>query len=87
MELYYNKRSTPQAHHASAFGPCDCIIVHFLFWWLKGELASRSGGEISEFLEVIDKIINILATETIARSFSNWIERLKEVINIDGDYI
>jgi hypothetical protein len=59
----------------------------FLFGQLKGDLASPSIGKISEFFERFEEILSVLTTETIARVFSNWDDRLKHVIDTYGEDI
>jgi histone-lysine N-methyltransferase SETMAR len=58
----------------------------FLFGWLKGELSSRPVSEIIGLFEIVEEILSTLTPDTIARVFANWIERLKQVIDINGDY-
>jgi hypothetical protein len=59
----------------------------FLFGWLKGELSSRPVSEINGLFEIVEEILSIFTPDTIARVFANWIERLKQVIDTNGDYI
>jgi hypothetical protein len=59
----------------------------FLFRWLKSELSSRSVGEIGELFEIVDEILSSLRPDTIARVFANSIERMKQIITTNGNYI
>jgi hypothetical protein len=59
----------------------------FLFGWLKGELCSRPVSEINGLFEIVEEILSTLTADTIARVFANWIERLKQVIDANGDYV
>jgi hypothetical protein len=52
---------------------------------LKSELAFRPVAEIDELFEIVEAILGNLAIETIARIFSNWIERLKQILNANRD--
>jgi hypothetical protein len=36
--------------------------------------------------EIVEEILSTLTPDTIARVFANWIERLKHVIDTNGDY-
>jgi histone-lysine N-methyltransferase SETMAR len=68
------------------FSPDIASSDLFLFGWLKGELSSRSVSELNGLFEIVEEILSALTPDTIARGFANWIERLKQVININGDY-
>jgi hypothetical protein len=59
----------------------------FPFRWLKGELSSRPISEVNGFFEIVEEILSTLTPDTIARVFATWIERLKQVIATNGDYI
>jgi hypothetical protein len=59
----------------------------FLFGWLKDDLSSRQVSEISRLFEIVDEILSTFIPDTIARVFGNWIERLIQVVNINGDYV
>jgi histone-lysine N-methyltransferase SETMAR len=59
----------------------------FLFGWLKSELSSRLVSEIIWLFEIINEILSTLTPDTIAKVFKNWIERLTQIININGDYV
>jgi hypothetical protein len=59
----------------------------FLFGWLKGELSSRPDSEINGLFEIVEEILITRTSDTIARVFANWIERLKQVTDINGDDI
>jgi hypothetical protein len=59
----------------------------FLFSWLKRELASWPIAEIDKLFHVIGAILRTLTIETVASVFSSWIERLKQIINTNDDYI
>jgi hypothetical protein len=59
----------------------------FLFGWLKDELSSRQVSEFNGLFEIIDEILSTLISDTLARVFGNWIERLTQVIYINGDYV
>jgi hypothetical protein len=82
MEELHLKRT---AH--PPFSPDVAPSDFFLFGWLKGELSSRSVGDINELFELVDEILSTLATDTITRVFANWIERLEQVISTNGDYV
>jgi hypothetical protein len=58
----------------------------FLFGWLKDELSSRPISEINGLFEIVEDILSTLTPDTIARVFANWIERLKQIIDTNGDY-
>jgi hypothetical protein len=68
------------------FSPGIAPADFFLFGWLKGELYSRSLSEINGLFEIVEEIMSTLTPDTIARVFANWIERLKQVIDTNGDY-
>jgi hypothetical protein len=59
----------------------------FLFGLLKSELSSRSVGEIGELFEIVDEILSSLRPDTIVMVFANSIERMKQVMITNGDYI
>jgi histone-lysine N-methyltransferase SETMAR len=82
MEELHLKR-TPHPLFSPDIAPSD----FFLFAWLKGELSSRSVGDISELFKLVDEILSTLTTDTIAWIFANWIERLEQVISTNGDYV
>jgi hypothetical protein len=69
------------------FSPDIAPSDFFLFGWLKGELSSRPVNEINGLFEIVEIILSTLTPDTIARVFVNWIERLKQVIDTNGDYI
>jgi hypothetical protein len=70
-----------------SFSPGIAPADLFPFGWLKGELYSRSVSDINGLFEIVDEIMNTVTPDTIARVFANWIERLKQVIDTNGDYI
>jgi hypothetical protein len=80
-ELYLKCTAHP------SFSPDIAPSDFFLFAWRKGELFSRWVGDISELFELVDEILSTLTTDTIARAFANWIERLEQVISTNGDYV
>jgi hypothetical protein len=59
----------------------------FLFGWLKDELCSPPVNEINGLCEIVEEILSILTPDTIAPVLANWIERLKQVIDANGDSI
>jgi hypothetical protein len=69
-----------------SFSPDIALSGFFLFGWLKGELSSRPVSEIYGLFEIAEEILSTLTSDTIARVFANWIERLKKVIDTNGDY-
>jgi hypothetical protein len=62
-ELHFKRTAHPPFSHDIA--PSD----FFLFGWLKGELAPRSIGEISELLETVEETLDTFPTETAAKVF------------------
>jgi hypothetical protein len=71
----------------SVFRPDLAPADFFLFEWLESELSSPWLSEIGELWEIVNEILSALATKTIAKVLANWIERLKQIIDTDGDYI
>jgi hypothetical protein len=69
------------------FGSDIAPLDFFLFGWLRNKLASRFIAEIDQLSKVMEAIPSTFTIETTASVFSNWIERLKQIIDIDGDYI
>jgi hypothetical protein len=57
----------------------------FLFDWLGGELSSWHISEIDGLFKAVGGILGSLIPETIARAFRNWIERLEQITNTNGD--
>jgi hypothetical protein len=82
MEELRLKR-VPHPHFSSDIAPSD----FFLFGWLKDELSSRQVSEFNRLFEIVDEILSILKSDTIARVFGNWTERLTQVINPNRDYV
>jgi histone-lysine N-methyltransferase SETMAR len=69
------------------FSPDIATSDFVLFRWLKGELCSRQVREINGLFEIVDEILSTLISDPIARVFWNRIERLTQVINLNGDYL
>jgi hypothetical protein len=70
--------------------PCSpdiAPLTFFLFEWLKDELSSRQVSETNGLFEIVDDILSILIPDTIVRVFGKWIERLTQIININGDCV
>jgi hypothetical protein len=55
----------------------DIASSDFSLWVTKSESASRPVAQIDEFFQAVEAIQDILIIETIAKIFSNWIERLQ----------
>jgi hypothetical protein len=78
---------TPETTAHPSFSHEIVLSDVLLFERLKSELSSQSVGEIGELFEAVDEMPSALPTETTPRVLANWIERLKQGIDSDGDYI
>jgi hypothetical protein len=68
-----------------SIGPELAPSDFFLFGLLKGELFSRPISEINGRFEIAEEMLSTLTSDTIARVFAHLIERLKQIIDTNGD--
>ena len=79
----HEMEKAPQPPFSPDIAPSD----FFLFGYMKGLLEGRSFDSPDELFAAIDEILNEISEETLLKVFSEWEERLNQVIMNNGDYI
>jgi hypothetical protein len=59
----------------------------FLFGWVKGKLPRQSFVEMEDVFQAISEILRNLTADMVRSVFPTWIERLKQIVDTNGDYI
>jgi hypothetical protein len=59
----------------------------FLFGWLKTQLKWREYSEEDELYEILDEILTGVSIELIETIFVDWMNRLQQLIDGNGDYV
>ena len=79
----HDMERAPQPPYSSDLAPSDFYLSEYI----KGLLAGRSFNSAEELLSAVDEILSEISETTLMRVFKNWEERLKQVIELKGDYI
>ena len=79
----HDMERAPQPPYSPDLAPSD----FYLFGYIKGLLAGRSFNSAEELLSAVDEILSEISETTLMRVFKEWEERLKQVIELKGDYI
>ena len=79
----HDMERAPQPPYSPDLAPSD----FYLFGYIKGLLAGRSFNSAEELLSAVDEILSEISETTLMRVFKEWEERLKQVIELNGDYI
>jgi len=76
-------RKAPHAPHSPDLAPCDFLLFGYIKEKLKG--SEFANGE--ELLSAINEILAAIPTDKLLSVFHEWMERLEQHIELDGDYV
>jgi hypothetical protein len=76
-------RHVPQPHYSPDISPCD----FFLFGDLKMSLKGEEFETLEELQERVEELLGPICSELLERMYEHWIERLNQLIDINGDYV
>jgi hypothetical protein len=76
-------RHAPQSPYSPDISPCD----FFLFGDLKMKLKGEEFEMFEDLQQKVEELLGPIPPELMERVYEHWIERLNQVISINGDYI
>jgi hypothetical protein len=72
---------------SSPYSPDLGPVDFFLFGCVKGKLVGYCAETPSEFLVLIRVILEEIPRETLKAVFVEWMERLQNCLQVDGEYV
>lgn len=79
--------SSNEENTSPPFSPDIAASDFYLFGFLKDRLAGQVFESAYELFEGITQILNKIPQETLINVFHEWKERLRQVIEKNGEYI
>jgi hypothetical protein len=76
-------RHAPQPPYSPDISPCD----FFLFGDLKTKLRGEEFEGVGALQARVEELLGQVTPDLMRRVYKHWIERLKQVISTNGDYV